>query len=274
MSFAVTAAFARREGAAILLRIDDLDRDRVNPEYIEDIFETLRFLQIPWDEGPHDPTDFGQHWSQVRRLELYRAALGELRAAGLLFACDCSRSQVRQAAARGEASHASQGEGRYPGTCRSRGLSLETPGCNWRIRTDGSGLPEEMTDFVVRKKDGNPAYQLTSVIDDLHLGVDRVVRGEDLRASTEAQQWLAKKLGRTEFDRILFVHHPLLADGEHAKMSKSSGAGSVQFLRRNGVKPAEVFRQIAQRAGADFMPCNWSGLGEGLIALWALHFPQ
>src|SRR5262245_28324997 len=79
LSFSLTAGLARREGASILLRIDDLDRERVQAEYVEDIFETLRFLGIPWDEGPTDAEDFARNWSQMRRLLLYRKALGLLR---------------------------------------------------------------------------------------------------------------------------------------------------------------------------------------------------
>ena len=75
LSFALTAALARRAGAAILLRIDDLDRERVSRDYVEDIFETLRFLGIPWDEGPRDFSEYERVWSQLHRLRLYREAL-------------------------------------------------------------------------------------------------------------------------------------------------------------------------------------------------------
>ena len=253
LSFALTAGLARRSGAAILLRIDDLDRERVSGEYVADIFETLNFLGIPWDEGPRDAGEYERVWSQVHRLGMYREVLERLREEGKVFACDCSRPKVLRESP----------EGVYPGTCREKGLSLDTEGCSWRVRTAAFaeasagesagevGLPVEMTDFVVRKRDGYPAYQLTSVIDDLYFGVDLVVRGDDLRASTAAQLWLAAELGFDAFRRIRFYHHPLLKALNDEKMSKSAGATSVQHLRRQGFKPAELYSMILQLLGSD-----------------------
>jgi len=276
LSFSLTAGLARQAGASILLRIDDLDRERVETRYVEDIFETLRFLGIPWDEGPDDAADFERSWSQVQRLLLYETALGFLRRSGAVFACSCSRARLASA------------EG-YPGTCRDRGISLDAPGVNWRLRTDfaarvgegliggarageGAGsLPVEMRDFVVRKKDGFPAYQLSSVVDDLHFGVDLVVRGEDLRASTMAQLYLAGALtaaGMPEaarFGGVRFVHHPLLMAGGE-KLSKSAGATSIQYLRQQGASPADVFILIGQSLGAAEPVLNWEGLATLLFA--------
>lgn len=252
LSFAITAGLARRSGASVLLRIDDLDRERVNREYIADIFDTLNYLGIPWDEGPRNVDDFERGWSQVHRLEMYREALVRLREREKVFACDCSRSKIlRQSLA-----------GVYPGTCREKGISLESLGCCWRVRTDGGGLPAEMADFVVRKKDGYPAYQLTSVIDDLHFGVDVVVRGDDLRASTAAQGWLAAQLGLDEFKGVRFYHHGLLMAADNQKLSKSAGATSVQYLRRRGVQPAEIFSMILREMGINVAAASWEELAE------------
>lgn len=237
-SFSLTAALARREGASILLRIDDLDRERVSREYVEDIFETLKFLKIPWDEGPRDFGDFEREWSQVCRLEMYREALQRLRDEGMLYACDCSRSKIIR----------EREDGVYTGFCRDRGLSLDAEGCSWRVKTEGC----EMRDFVVRKKDGYPAYQLVSVVDDLYFGVDLVVRGEDLRASTEAQRWLAGALGMSAFERIRFQHHPLLMGSDGGKLSKSAGATSVRYLRAEGWTREQVFSLIAEMAGPEW----------------------
>jgi len=281
-SFAVTAAIARRSSAEILLRIDDLDQERVQREYVEDIFETLKFMKIPWDRGPRSADEFLGHWSQVHRLPLYRAALGRLRAAGAVFGCSCSRAEVSRAGR----------DGGYPGTCRERGLELEGE-VNWRLRTEaafdggtavgagteaaagtaaGTGtdgdpwtaagpgvllvktypggviearLPAEMRDLVVRKKDGSPAYQLSSVVDDLYYGVDLIVRGQDLWASTLAQLYLSYPLRAEGFREVRFYHHPLLMTGDGEKLSKSAGATSIQYLRRQGLRAAEIYALIA-----------------------------
>ena len=286
LSFALTAALARRTGAGTLLRIDDLDRGRVSRDYVEDIFDTLSFLGIPWDEGPRDFNEYERDYTQLGRMGLYREALLQLREEGKLFACTCSRTQVLR----------DSPDGGYAGRCRDKGIPLDTEGCNWRIRTEtaeigvkgiagvigGSvsaggeevraALPAEMTDFVVRKRDGFPAYQLTSVIDDLHYGIDLVVRGEDLWPSTLAQQWLARELGRAAFGEIRFYHHPLLMEGGSdapmrtaAKLSKSAGATSVRYLRGQGIRPADLYPMIVGMLGMDFQAGSWEELAAGVI---------
>ena len=274
LSFALTAGMARRYGASILLRIDDLDRERFSIDYLDDIFETLRFLRIPWDEGPMDEEAFNRSWSQVRRMGMYERALGVLRASGAVFACSCSRAQLAGAG----------GVVGYPGTCRDLGISLDAEGVNWRLRTEdvrvleGWGenashlLPWEMTDFVVRKKDGFPAYQLTSVVDDIHFGVDLVVRGEDLWPSTLAQLCLADVLAAAgmpeaaEFGGIRFVHHPLVTAAGGEKLSKSAGSTSIKYLRRQGASPADVFSLIARSLGSAEPVRDWEQLATLLFA--------
>jgi glutamyl-tRNA synthetase len=250
LSFALTAWVARRTGASILLRIDDLDRDRVDIRFVEDIFGTLTFLKIPWDEGPRNVAEFQREWSQLHRLKLYREALQQLSDDGALFACDCSRSTILR----------DNPDGVYPGTCGARALPLDTTNCSWRIRTAGAGLPSPMTDFVVRKKDGFPAYQLTSVIDDLRFNVDLVVRGDDLRPSTTAQQWLAEKLRRPAFRDVRFYHHPLLTAAGDQKLSKSAGSASIQHLRRQGSTPADIYTMILHHLGSPASAATWEEL--------------
>jgi glutamyl/glutaminyl-tRNA synthetase len=250
LSFALTAKLARETGAKLLLRIDDLDRDRVEARYVQDIFETLHFLGISWDEGPRDISTYEGSWSQLHRMELYRGALSALRERDVLFACNCSRAQIAREAAGGA----------YPGTCRDKGLSLDAPDVSWRVRTDMSqelvvrgldgvafaGLPDgSMKDFVVRKKDGFPAYQLTSIVDDLHFGVDLIVRGQDLWSSTLAQQYLARLLpGAGAFAEACFYHHDLLTEEGGSKLSKSAGATSIQFLRKEGRLAEDIYKMI------------------------------
>jgi glutamyl-tRNA synthetase len=106
-------------------------------------------------------------------------------------------------------------------------------------------LDVTMQDFVVRKKDGYPAYQLTSILDDLYFGVDLIVRGQDLWPSTLAQLYLASFLpGGADFKKTRFYHHELLKDQDGGKLSKSAGATSVQFLRKEGRSPEDIFRMI------------------------------
>jgi len=278
LSFAITAALARKTGARILLRIDDLDRDRVMPQYVQDIFDTLHYLGIPWDEGPRDYKQYEQEYSQLHRMPLYNKALQQLREGGHVFACECSRAQVLAASR----------DGIYPGTCRDKGISLDKENVSWRLRTDvtkqvafktlaapgnGTGsnawlqictasLPASMQDFVIRKKDGYPAYQLTSIIDDDHFGVDLVVRGEDLWPSTIAQHYLAELIPGRSFSSCVSYHHPLLLETSDRKLSKSAGATSIQFLRKEGKQPADIYTIIARMLGYEQPVQNFEGMLE------------
>ena len=78
LSFGITAALARKHGAKILLRIDDLDRTRINKQYVQDIFDTLNFLEIPWDEGPRNIKEYEDSYSQLHRMGVYQEALEQL----------------------------------------------------------------------------------------------------------------------------------------------------------------------------------------------------
>lgn len=249
-SFLCTASLAGQTGARLLLRIDDLDQQRVRPDYIQDIFDTLAFLQIRWDEGPRDPEDYAAHYAQVHRLGLYAEALEQLRREGQVFACTCSRTRLLQ----------DHPQGFYTGTCSQKGIPLDEPGVSWRLHTDlqlslpvknsdgsvhSALLPPAMQAFVVRRKDGIPSYQLASLVDDLHFGVDLVVRGADLWPSTLAQLYLAAVLGKTAFLQTAFHHHPLLPGPEGNKLSKSAGAESIRHLRSQGLGREHLLAQIA-----------------------------
>jgi glutamyl-tRNA synthetase len=275
-SFVLTAGLARRYGASVLLRIDDLDRQRMRREFVDDIFETLHFLGIPWDEGPRDTDGFLRSWSQQARRGLYTEALDGLRARGAVFACRCSRSALARLAP----------DGAYPGTCLPLDLPLEgDDGHSWRLLpvpdtripvmdpwgvSKAFPLPPDMRHFVVRKRDGEASYQLASLVDDLHFGVDLVVRGMDLLGSTLAQLQLAGLLPENRFGRTAFVHHPLLSDETGGKLSKSAGSTSIRQLRREGMDRASVFNRLSSVLGMEEPASDWGGLFRDLVSAgWA-----
>lgn len=271
LSFAITAGIAKRAGIKIVLRIDDLDRDRIREEYVQDIFDTLNFMEIPWDEGPRNYHEYENEYSQVHRMELYHAALKQLREAGQLFACDCSRTQV----------YMINPDGSYPGTCEQRSLSLDAAGVCWRLHTSEqrrlvvktfegpvtTTLPPLMRSFVVRKKDGFPAYQLASLVDDQYYGVDVIVRGKDLWDSTLAQMYLGALIPGNTFHDNLFHHHILLVDKENNKLSKTDGATSVHSLRKEGRSAAEIFTLIGNMAGIAEPVNNFRELARAIEAM-------
>lgn len=256
-NFLLTWLWTRAENAQLLLRIDDLDRSRKRPQYVEDIFQTLQWLGIDWDEGPDGPADFEQNWSQHLRLEHYDYALQKLREQGLLFACDCTRSQIV----------AQSENGQYTGRCYHRALDFEANQIAWRVKTElGSSiqwldrwrgdvrikLPPKMADFVLRRKDKIPAYQIASLVDDSLFAVNTIVRGEDLISSTAAQLWLDQKLTFTNLASVQWAHHPLLLDSKGQKLSKSAGSMSIQAMRKEGAKADRIYQACAELLG-------WSG---------------
>jgi glutamyl-tRNA synthetase len=253
-SFLLTKALAKKHGAKILLRIDDLDRDRYRPEYVEDIFATLDFLEIKIDQGPKNSKEMESTWSQVHRLPIYTEGLDQLEQSKLTFSCTCTRSQILQIDPRGI----------YLGQCLDRRMPLTKNESSWRINTldadfldyiaypatpKSALIPEEASCYVVRKKDLFPAYQLTSLLDDLHFGVDLIVRGQDLFPSTLAQLDLARILGKEGFAKTTFYHHALLKGPDQSKLSKSTGAYSIRQLRQDGKTLADLFQLLGQSLG-------------------------
>lgn len=250
-SFLVTKILAEKTGAKILLRIDDLDRDRYRTEYVQDIFDTLDFMEIGYDLGPKNVQEFEQEWSQIHRMDAYLEALEQISERRLVFACDCSRKKIQQM----------DSSGYYLGHCQVRNIPLERSETCWRMDTFDADfikvktylegvksytLPEDSAFFIVRKKDRLPAYQLTSIIDDVHYGVDLIVRGNDLLGSTLDQQLVAKGLDLSQFQKATFHHHTLLKGPQNKKLSKSEGATSIQFLRKEGKKPADIFQLLGE----------------------------
>lgn len=238
------AAGAR--GGRVLLRIEDHDRQRSRAEYESAILDDLRWLGFEPDfaAGP---------LRQSERRDIYEAALSRLRRTGLVYACECSRTDIRQHAA-------GDGETRYPGTCASKRLA-EGPGRGVRVRLEPSverfidfrhGFSEQRPsdqcgDLLVRDRDGNWTYQFAATVDDFVQGVTLVVRGDDLLASTGRQIQLGRLLGRPE--PPAFLHHALIMKSAHQKLSKSDGDTGVRELRRAGWSPARVIGEAAVRVG-------------------------
>ena len=197
---------ARESGGQFCLRIEDLDQSRCRPEFVEGIFEDLRWLDFRWK----DPV-----LVQSKRTAAYGAALGELRSRGLAFACFCTRADIAQSltAPHGDAAAS------YPGTCRAlpddAGRRATTPHC-WRLdsrkalelagppswtEADGrkfTAAARDIGDAILARKDAPASYHLSCILDDAASGVTMVVRGADLRSSTPIQRLLQQLLGLPE----------------------------------------------------------------------------
>lgn len=238
-SAALGHAAARASGGRFLLRIEDLDRGRCRPEFVDAILADLDWLGLAHD---------GEPLVQSRRTASYAAALERLKALGLIYPCFCTRADI---AASLTAPHGDSGAA-YPGTCR--GLADDparraaTPH-SWRL--DGAraiaaaGLPRwtesdgsvvaatenDIGDAILARKDAPASYHLACVVDDADSGVELVVRGADLRPSTPIQRLLQRLLGLPE---TAYLHHPLVVHDDGRRLAKRDRAPALAAMRSAG----------------------------------------
>ena len=217
--------FARSAGARFLVRVEDLDRSRVRPGIEEEQLADLSALGLDWD---------GPVVRQSERMELYEEAIARLDDRDLLYPCYCTRAEIRAAAS---APHGISTADRYPGTCReltaAQRAEREAAGRPPALRVRSGDvqiifedrllgrLEDIVDDFVVRRNDGTPAYQLAVVVDDAAEGIGEVVRGADLVDSTPRQILLARLLGLPEPG---YAHVPLVLGPDGQRLAKRHGA--------------------------------------------------
>ena len=253
--------FARREGGALLLRIEDTDVERNRPELVDGILEGLKWLGIEWDEGP---------FFQSQRLPLYKAAAERLLASGSAFPCYCKAT----AYAGGDAAEEQEGEGddevpKAPkvAACPCRDLSEAD-----RASRERDGIPrairflvprtgvtrfddavfgprelqnEEIEDFVLLRSNGLPTYQLSVVVDDIDMRITHILRGADHLSNTPKQVMIYQALAAAP---PVFAHVPLILGPDRTRLSKRHGATSVGSYADEGFLP-EAFRNFLALLG-------------------------
>lgn len=208
-NFLITWWLVRHLKGKLVLRIDDADTTRCREEYIQDIFDSLKWLGLDWDLGPKDLEDFKQNYSQTLRKDHYFSMVQKCQN---IFSCDCSRKIVKERS----------NDGTYPGICRNKNKEFVAGECALRIEG-------EEDDFIVWRKDDIPAYHLTSVVDDNDFGVNLIVRGEDLVESSEQQTFLAKEIGLDVMSNACIYHHKLILNEESEKLSKSNLSSKCDY---------------------------------------------
>jgi glutamyl/glutaminyl-tRNA synthetase len=241
-----TWGLAASAGAAVLLRIEDHDRQRCRPEHDAAILEDLAWLGFEPALGPVRQSD-------PEALAVYAEAHNRLALQGLVYGCDCTRATFREWAA--EHGRTWSGIG-CPGGCRERSLdgpvlrvALGAGGESWMDALNGPCRDEVAPsgDLPIRDRHGNWTYAFCVVVDDARHGVDLVVRGMDLLHATAAQVRLGHRLGR-EIPPT-FAHHRLIRRPDGTKLSKSTGDTGVRELRAAGHAPADVIAMAAGLTG-------------------------
>lgn len=239
-TFWVAYRRCRERSGHLLLRHDDLDRQRCKPEFVAAAEEDLKWLGLGWDEGPY---------FQSQRTALYDRHLERLQQLDLVYACTCSRKEIAQAQS---APNLGDEEPLYPGTCRNRPGPPVGEIRSWRFRVpEGESIDFEdlgqgdqsfvagrdFADFVVWKPQEGPSYQLACVVDDALMEVSEVVRGCDLLLSSARQILLYRSFG---YPVPNFYHCNLVMDEEGRRLAKRHDALALRTLRDDGVGPEEV----------------------------------
>lgn len=243
--------FAASTGRPLLLRFEDLDAGRTIPGSAERQFKDLRAIGITFSGEPL--------W-QSQRQHHYEAAVAQLREAGLVYECFCTRREIQDAP---RAPHAPPGA--YPGTCRDLGdaergqrrqqrppaLRLKAEAGEYRVADlllgEVTGLVD---DLVLVRNDGTAAYNLAVVVDDHLTGVDQVVRGEDLASSTPRQVYLRGLLyGQRAAESVQYAHVPLVLNRQGQRLAKRDGAVTLGQLSELGQSPEQVRDELLASLG-------------------------
>ncbi len=253
--------FARSTGRAFRLRIEDLDQQRsADPGIRTGQLADLEALGLDFDP----PVVV-----QSERLDAYQAAISRL--APITYECFCSRREIREAAAAPHGAIA-----RYPGTCRdltkarrAERRAVRPPAL--RVRADGvrqqvtdllhGEVAGEVDDFVIMRNDGVVAYNLAVVVDDAAMGIDQVVRGDDLLVAAPGHAWLAGQLGSAPPE---YAHVPLAVNPDGRRLAKRAGDITLAELAGRGLGADRVLSIMASSLGL-------AGPGEPITLPQLLH---
>ncbi len=250
-TFWIAMQRARNAGGKLIYRNEDLDPDRCKAKYAKEAIEDLHWFGCRWDEGPDIGGPLGPY-HQSERMSFFHDAWVQLKQAGCIYPCNQSRKDVAEAT---QAPHADSNSNAaiYPEHLRPPigvGTTATHPGNrNWRFRVPNNRKIEfddrnvgpctfeclrDFGDFLVWRKDGQPAYELAVVVDDARMGITEVVRGEDLLLSTARQLLIYEAL---DLQPPEFYHVPLLCDSNGQRLAKRHQSLSLRELRTTGNTP-------------------------------------
>ncbi|MEE8483110.1 MAG: glutamate--tRNA ligase, partial [Nitrospinota bacterium] len=241
--------FARGANGKFVLRIEDTDRERSTEESVNEILESLEWLGLDFDEGPH---------FQSRRTEIYAAEVEKLLNEKKAYRCYCTKEELD---AKRQAMQKAGKKPMYDRTCRDSGPNLGNEDTSSphviRFKTPIEGVTsfedslrgtveipnEELDDLIIRRTDGNVTYNLVVVVDDAEMGITHVIRGDDHLANTPKQVNLYKGLG---YEAPKFTHVSLILGKDKKRLSKRHGAASVVDYREMGYLPEAMINMLAR----------------------------
>lgn len=236
--------YARHMKGRFILRIEDTDTERSTQASVDAIFEALEWLGIEWDEGPY---------FQSKRFDIYIDYIQKLIDSGNAYYCTCSPEKLEEMR---KVAMATGKKPKYDGTCREKGLG-KTENAVVRIKAPLTGTTvvhdviknnivfqnTELDDFVLRRSDGTPTYNLAVVIDDITMGINTIIRGDDHVNNTPKQIMIYNALGAA---LPAFGHVPMVLGGDRTRLSKRHGAMSVTEYREMGYLPDAFINYIVR----------------------------
>ena len=238
--------YAQHCKGEFVLRIEDTDRERSTQEAIDAIIESMKWIDLKWDEGPY---------YQTKRFDRYREVIDQLLAEGKAYKCYCSKERLEQMR---EEQMKNGVKPRYDGHCRddhSEHAPDEPYVIRFRNPDDGvvafddmvKGHIEvknsELDDLIIQRSDGTPTYNFCVVVDDWDMGITHVIRGDDHVNNTPRQINLYKALGAPV---PVFCHLAMILGDDGAKLSKRHGAVSVMQYREDGYLPEALVNYLVR----------------------------
>jgi glutamyl-tRNA synthetase len=250
--------FAKRTGGKFILRIEDTDQNRFVEGALKEIYDSLRWMGLDWDEGPEVGGNFGPY-IQSQRLHLYKKYAEELLEKGHAYRCFCTSERLT--AVRVAQEKAKQPAG-YDRACRNLtpeqvkdNLDKRLPFVirfkipfgravvfNDRIRGPIEYNSDILDDLVLMKTDGFPTYHMANVVDDHLMEITHVLRGDEWIASTPRHVLIYEAFG---WKHPEFAHLPVILSPDGGKLSKRKGAASVMDYKRGGFLPEALFNFLA-----------------------------
>ncbi len=236
--------YTRHTQGQFILRIEDTDETRSTEASVQAIFDALKWLGIDWDEGP---------FYQSQRTRLYQNQIERLLSQGDAYYCTCTPEQIE---AMRQKALASGDKPRYDGTCRDKGIGPQ-PNAVVRFKCEYAGTTtiddaikgpivfqnSELDDFVLFRSDGTPTYNFATVVDDIDMQINTIIRGDDHVMNTPKQMLLYKAFNA---DLPLFAHVPMVLGADRTRLSKRHGATSVTAYRDMGLLPDALINFLAR----------------------------
>lgn len=252
--------FARHHGGKFIVRVEDTDRTRYNPDAVGDLTASLHWLGLDWDEGPEVGGEYGPYF-QSERKDLYQRYADQLLREGHAYECYCSPERL--AALRDEQRENQQVVG-YDRHCRylteaqraEKQASGVTPVVRLRAPLEGETRfsdilyghitvdNQTLDDLVLLKSDGFPTYHLANVVDDHLMKISHIMRGDEWLPSVPKHVLLYNAFG---WDIPIYAHLPLiLAPSGKGKLSKRHGGVEVRDFIRQGYLPEAMINYLAR----------------------------